>query len=57
MLPKESAPNMQRLIRGFLAKSGTKKMAFLRKSFRSWFHPQFAVEFLDKYLSSKVPPL
>ncbi len=45
---------MQKLVRGFLAKSGAKKMAFLRKSFRSWFRPQFAGEFLEGYLRSKV---
>lgn len=50
----ESAPEIQKVVRAFLAKSGTKKIRFLRKAMRSWFKPVFAGEFMEKLLNNKV---
>jgi hypothetical protein len=50
-LMNKCAPDIQKLVRGFLAKKGTQKIKFLRKAFRSWFKPQFAVDFLQKLFS------
>eukprot|EP01037_Dinobryon_pediforme_P041929 gene41929-51979_t len=44
----KSAPEIQRLVRGFLAKAGAKKMSYLRNSFRSWLQPKFARAFVEK---------
>ena len=49
-----SVPEIQRLVRGFLAKAGKKKLSYLRQSFRSWMKPQFAIDFMQKYLNSKI---
>jgi hypothetical protein len=49
-----SAPAVQRLIRGFLGRAGTKKMAFLRAAMRSWLQPRLAGEFMEKYLNSRM---
>lgn len=53
-LMQQSAPSVQRLVRGFLAKSGAKKMVFLRQSLRNWFRPQFAGQFMQRFLASKL---
>ena len=45
---------MQRLVRAFLAKAGSRKMAFLRKGLRMWFSPQYAGEFMESFLAAKV---
>jgi hypothetical protein len=45
---------MQRLVRAFLAKAGSRKMAFLRKGLRTWFSPQYAGEFMESFLAAKV---
>eukprot|EP01038_Epipyxis_sp_PR26KG_P006965 gene6965-9520_t len=50
----ESAPSIQKLVRGFLAKLGTKKMSYLRYAIRSWCQPKYAIEFMDKLLLSKI---
>ena len=50
----KSAPEIQRLVRGFLAKAGAKKMSYLRNSFRSWLQPKFAVDFLQRTLNNKI---
>ena len=47
-------PEMQRMIRGYLGFKGSKKLAFLRNSFRSWCKPQFAVQFLRSHLEKSV---
>ncbi len=54
LLMNKSAPEIQRLVRGFLAKAGSKKMSYLRKSFRTWLKPRFAIDFLERTLNSKV---
>lgn len=48
------APKMQRLMRGFLGRAGARKMKFLRKALRSWCEPQMAIEFMRKFMESKV---
>ena len=47
-------PAMQRVIRGFIGFKGSKKLAYLRSSFRSWCKPQFAVQFLRDHLEKSV---
>lgn len=49
-----SAPELQRLVRGFLGRAGTKKMTFLRHAMRNWIAPRLAGEFMEKYLNSKI---
>lgn len=49
-----SAPAMQRLVRGFLGRAGTKKMAFLRGALRHWVQPRLAGEFMEKFLNSRM---
>jgi hypothetical protein len=49
-----SAPQIQRMVRGFLAQAGTRKMRYLRASLRSWVKPQFAIDFLQNTLNSKL---
>lgn len=49
-----SAPELQRLVRGFLGRAGTKKMTFLRHAMRHWVAPRLAGEFMEKYLNSKI---
>jgi hypothetical protein len=48
------APDMQRLVRGFLGRAGNKKMAFLRQAMRNWIAPRLAGEFMESYLNSKI---
>ena len=50
----QSAPEIQKLVRMFLAKKGKQKMSFLRNAFRSWIKPQFAIEFMNNYLNTKI---
>ena len=54
---QQSAPEVQRLIRGFLAQRGAKKMKFLRGAFRSWFKSKFAADFMTKMLQSRIGSL
>ncbi len=49
-----SAPQVQRLIRGFLARSGRKKLSYLRKALQSWFEPQYAIDFMSEFLRNKM---
>jgi len=49
-----SAPPIQRVIRGFLARAGTKKMGFLRKAMRSWLALRLAQDFMEDFLNSKI---
>ena len=49
-----TAPAMQKAVRGFLARTGAKRLTYLRGALRSWLLPQFAVGFLSRYLDSKV---
>eukprot|EP01032_Pedospumella_encystans_P013354 gene13354-15381_t len=53
-LMHHSAPDIQRLVRGFLARAGNKKMAFLRNAMRQWINPRLAGEFMEKYLNSRM---
>lgn len=53
-LMQSSAPAMQRVIRGFLGRAGTKKMAYLRTAMRQWLQPRLAGEFMEKYLNSRI---
>jgi hypothetical protein len=53
-LMQHSAPAMQRLVRGFLGRAGTKKMAYLRTAMRNWLQPRLAGEFMEKYLNSRL---
>ncbi len=50
----QKAPSIQRLIRGYLAKSGTKKLRFLRKALRSWMKPHYAVDFMQEFLKHRI---
>ncbi len=45
-----SAPVVQGLIRGYLGRTGSHKMKFLRHALRTWCKPQYASEFFRKYL-------
>jgi hypothetical protein len=49
----QSAPQVQRLIRGFLAKQGKKKLSYLRKALRSWMKPTFALDFMEEFLKNR----
>ena len=53
-LIKNSAPIIQKFIRGFLARSGCKNMSFLREKMKKWLEPHLAKEFLEKYLNSRL---
>jgi hypothetical protein len=44
----KSAPEVQRLVRGFLAKQGRKKLSFLRNALRNWMKPEFAIKLFSK---------
>jgi hypothetical protein len=46
----DSAPDVQRLIRGFLGKKGKQKLSYLRNAFRSWMKPYYAVGFMKEFL-------
>jgi hypothetical protein len=48
-----AAPQVQRLIRGFLARTGQKKLSYLRKALRSWFEPRYAMDFMSEFLRNK----
>ena len=50
----QTAPTLQKTIRAFMATRGKKKMAFLREQLRNFVKPQFAVEFMQRFLDSKV---
>lgn len=50
----QTAPQMQRLIRAFISKRGAGKMKLLRKSLQTWCQPEFAQEFLSKFLYNNI---
>jgi hypothetical protein len=54
ILIQRSLPAMQKLVRGYLGRKGTKKLAFLRRSIRDWCPIVFASEFLRTYLESSI---
>jgi hypothetical protein len=45
---------IQRVVRGFLARTGAKKMANMRQAIRNWAQPRVATEFMEDFLSSRV---
>jgi len=53
-LIQQSLPEVQRMIRGFLGRKGTKKLSFLRKSMRTWMQPRLAIDFMEKFLNSRI---
>jgi hypothetical protein len=50
MTMNDSAPEIQRLIRGFLGKKGKSKLSYLRNAFRSWMKPYYAIDFMKQFL-------
>lgn len=53
-LIQQSLPEVQRMIRGFLGRAGTRKLSFLRKSMRNWMQPRVAIDFMEKFLNSRI---
>lgn len=49
-----ASPPIQKMIRGFLGRKGKEKLTFLRSAMRSWFNPQYAVEFMEKFLRNRI---
>ena len=47
-------PEMQKMIRGYLGFKGSRKLAFLRSSMRTWCKPHFATQFLRTHLEKSV---
>jgi hypothetical protein len=49
-----ATPQVQKLVRGFLARRGRSKLKFLRVALLSWFQPQFAMDFMSEFLRNRI---
>jgi len=45
---------VQRNVRGFIARAGAKKMAFLHKEMQKWIVPELATEFTQRFFESNI---
>ena len=54
LMMQGSVPELQRLVRGFLARSGAKRLKFIRSALRKWCQPQYASEFRFRCMFSQL---